>query len=191
MVVPMGDFNIKAEELEVSGLLRSLGLTLIRPENSKNTCTSGKGLCVDYALVTTGYVETVISVKVVKAVPWGPHYGLRIRVKTRITSLTVREIVRPRPIEEAVEQLRKIGLVEDNKDETPRISWAEAKKQTRRMVERALKKKQPEVQEYADDRQTEEHGESHMAMRPVVSGHGTKATVIARGQGEVTLPKTH
>ena len=79
------------------------------------------------------------------------HGDRRIKFKTRIQSLTAPEIVRPRPIEEAVEQLRKTGLVEDNKDETPRISWAEAKKLTRMMVERALKRKQPEVQEYADD----------------------------------------
>ena len=70
MVVAIGDFNIKAEELEASGLLRALGLSLIRPENSKITCTSGKGSCIDYALVTTGYVDAIISMKAVKAVPW-------------------------------------------------------------------------------------------------------------------------
>ena len=46
----------------------------------------------------------------------GPRYGLRIKFKTNIKSLIVPGTVRPRPIEEAVEQLRKLGPVEDNKD---------------------------------------------------------------------------
>ena len=103
-------------------MLRSLGPTLIRPDKSKTTCTSGKGSCIDYALVTTGYADTIVSVKAVKAVPCGLRYGLRIKFKTNIKSLTVPEIVRPRPIEEAVEQLRKLGLVEENTEEVPRIS---------------------------------------------------------------------
>ena len=42
-------------------------------------------------------------------------------------------------------------LVEPNEDETPPISWAEAKKITRNSAEKTLKRKQPEVQEYVED----------------------------------------
>ena len=44
MVIAMGDFNIRAEELEASGILKALGLTLIKADNSSTTCTSGQGV---------------------------------------------------------------------------------------------------------------------------------------------------
>ena len=126
MVIAMGDFNIKAEELEASGILRALGLTRVKAENTDKTCTSGKGSCIDYALVTTGSVEAIVDLKAVKAVPWGPHFGLRIRFKTNLRSMTVPEFVRPKPIEEAVKELEKLGLTEPNEENMPKITWAEA-----------------------------------------------------------------
>ena len=78
--------------------MRSFGLTLFRPENLANTCTSGKGSCIDYALVTTGYTDAIVDINAVKAVPWGPHYGLRTKFRTNIKSMIVPEIVRPRPV---------------------------------------------------------------------------------------------
>ena len=145
MVIAMGDYNIKANELEASGILRSLGLTLVKAENTDKTCTSGKGSCIDYALVTTGFGEAIVDLKAVKTVPWGPHCGLRIRFKTNLRSMTVK------PIEEAVKELEKLGLTEPNEDNAPKITWAEAMKLTRNMVTAAKKRKQPEVQEYAKE----------------------------------------
>ena len=69
MVIAMGDYNIRAEELEASGILKALGLTLVRAENSDITCTSGQGSCIDYALVTSGFTEAIVDMKAVKAVP--------------------------------------------------------------------------------------------------------------------------
>lgn len=151
MAIAMGNYNIKAEELEASGILRALGLTLVEAENTDKTCTSGKGSCIDYALVTTRFVDAIVDMKAVKAVPWGPHYGRRIRFRTDIKSMTVPEIVRPKPIEEAVKELGKLGLTEPNSDGTPKISWTEAVKLTRNMVTAAEKRKQPEVEEYAKE----------------------------------------
>ena len=42
MVIAMGDYNIRAEELEASGILKALGLTLVKADNSSTTCASGK-----------------------------------------------------------------------------------------------------------------------------------------------------
>lgn len=151
IVIAMGDFNMKAEELEASGILRSLGLTLIRLENSTNTCTCGRGSCIDYALVTLGYTDAIVDIKAVKAAPWGPHDGLRIKFRTNIKSMFVPEIVRPRPVEEAVKELAKLDLIEPDEEEIPRISWAESKRTTRKSVETAMKRKQPEVQEYVEN----------------------------------------
>ena len=114
MVIAMGDYSINADELEASGILRAFGLTLVKAENTEKTCTSGKGSCIDYALVTSGFTEAIVDMKAEKVVPWGPHYGLRIRFRTNLKNLTIPEIKRPMPIEEAVKELEKIGLNEIN-----------------------------------------------------------------------------
>ena len=59
-----GDFSTRAEDLEASGMLEPLGLTLIRPEGTDATCTSGKGLLIDYALVTTRFAASVETIEV-------------------------------------------------------------------------------------------------------------------------------
>ena len=80
----------------------------------------------------------------------GPHYGLRIRFRTRLKNLTIPEIKRPMPIEAAIKELEGLGLTESNDEGKPRITWEEAKKITRQAVDKARKKaKQPEVEEYA------------------------------------------
>lgn len=62
----------------------------------------------------------------------GPHYGLRIKFKTNIKSMTVPEMVRPRPLEELVKEPEKLGLAEPNEEDPPNISWAEARGFTRK-----------------------------------------------------------
>ena len=151
MVIAMGDYNIRADELEASGILKALGLTLIRADNTDITCTSGKGSCIDYALVTSGFTDAIVDLKAVKAVPWGPHFGLRIRFRTNMKNMTVPEIVRPKPIDEAVKELEKLGLTEDNSEGTPKITWSEAIRITKGMIDKTKKRQtQPEVQEYAE-----------------------------------------
>ena len=111
-----------------------------------------KGSCIDYALATSGFTEAIVDMKAVKVVPWGPHYGLRIRFRTNLKSLTIPEIVRPMPIEEAVKELGKIGLTENNDERKPRITWEEAKRITRKMVDKARERQnQPEVEECRRD----------------------------------------
>ena len=145
-----GDYNIRAEELEASGILKALGLTLVKADNSSTTCTSGKGSCIDYALVTSGFTEAIVDMKAVKVVPWGPHYGLRIRFRTNLKDLTIPEIKRPMPMEEAVKELEKLGLTESSDDGKPKITWEEAKRITRKIVDKARKREnQPGVEEYA------------------------------------------
>ena len=101
-VIAMGDFNVKPEILEASGLLESVGLTLIRSDNVDITCASGEGVMLDYALVTTSFVSAIVSLKADTTVPWGPHYGLRIRFKMDTADIRVREEVRPVVFEKAV-----------------------------------------------------------------------------------------
>ena len=57
-------------------------LRLIRLDNLGITCTSGEGAMLDDALVITHFVGTVISLQADTTVVWGPHYGLRMRVRT-------------------------------------------------------------------------------------------------------------
>ena len=85
--------------------MEALGLTLIRPDNVDITCTSGEGAMLDYALVTTSFVSAIVILKADNTVPWGPHYGLRIRFKMDTADIRVPEVVRPVVFEKAVEQL--------------------------------------------------------------------------------------
>ena len=140
MVIAMGDYTIKAEELEASGILKALGLTLIKADNASKTCASGKGSCIDYALVTSKFTEAIVDLNTEEVVPWGPHYGLRIRFKTDLKNLTIPEIRRPMPIEAAVKELEKLGLTESNEEGKPKITWEEAKKITRETVDKARKR---------------------------------------------------
>ena len=101
MAIAMRDFNITAEELEDSGLLRALGLTLVRLEISESTRTNGKCSCIDYALVTATFNDAIAGAEAVKTLPWGPHLGLRLKFKTDIGRIIVPEIVRSETIEKA------------------------------------------------------------------------------------------
>ena len=65
MVIAMGDYNIKAEELVASGILTALGGTLVKADNTDTTCTSGNGSCIDYAVVTSGFVDAIVDMKAV------------------------------------------------------------------------------------------------------------------------------
>ena len=66
---------------------------------------------------------------------------MRIRFKTDMKSLAIPEVVRPIAIEEAVKELEKLGLAEENEEGVPKITWEEATKITRRMVDKARKNK--------------------------------------------------
>ena len=56
------------------------------------------------------------------------------------------------PIEAAVKELERFGLTESNEEGKPKITWEEAKKITRKTLDKARKRaRQPEVEEYAAD----------------------------------------
>ena len=65
----MGGLKIKAEQLEAVGILAPSGLTLIRPEGTASTCTSGKGSLIDSALLMKRFAAAVHKVEAVKTVP--------------------------------------------------------------------------------------------------------------------------
>ena len=65
----IGNYNITADDLEASGMLDALGLTVIRPANTEVTRTMGNGSLIDYAPVTTRSVAEVESVEAVTTVP--------------------------------------------------------------------------------------------------------------------------
>jgi len=138
-VIAMGDYNIKPEILEASGLLEAFGLTLIRPDNVDITCTSGEGAMLDYALATTNFVSAVVSLKADTTIPWGPHYGLRIRFKTDTSAIRIPEIVRPVVFDKAVEQLEKKGLRYQEGVAGDDLPWEQARRMTQQMVDNSLR----------------------------------------------------
>ena len=69
---------------------------------------------IDYVLATTSYAAAIISVEAVADVPWGPHFGIRVKYRTNTADIKVPEIVRPMSIAKAVEEMEGRGWVEDN-----------------------------------------------------------------------------
>ena len=69
-LIAIGDYNIPAGDLEASGMLEALGLTVIRPANTDVICPRGKGSLIGYALVTTRFAAAIDSVYTVKVLPW-------------------------------------------------------------------------------------------------------------------------
>ena len=107
---------------------------------------------------------------------------MRIRFKTDMKSLTIPEVVRPMSIEEVVKELETLGLTEENEEGVPTITWEEATKITRRMVDKARKKQtQPEVQEYAEAIGIEKNmNKNNMAIRRMVSSRRNKTNICQK-----------
>lgn len=76
-IIASGDWNITAQDLDRSGILDGLGLSIIWPEGSPVSCSAGKGSLIDYAVITTAFLPIVqscriMSYRAVRAV-WRSH----------------------------------------------------------------------------------------------------------------------
>ena len=149
-VIAMGDYNIKPEILEASGLLEAYGLTIVKPDNVDITCTCGEGSMIDYALVTTNFLGAIVSLKADTTVPWRGHYGLRIRFKMDTEAVKVPEIVRPLAFPKACEKLKEMGLMYEEGEPKDDISWRKAREMIQKRVNDSLSHPNACCAEYAE-----------------------------------------
>ena len=74
----VGDWNFEPCDLEEAGWDGYFDAVVLKPEACEATCTSGKGRLLDYVLAGNGAEAIIASVKAVRDVPWGPHFGIRV-----------------------------------------------------------------------------------------------------------------
>jgi hypothetical protein len=77
--VVVGDFNQHPEELAATGFLTFVQGTAVATHEP--TCRQGGGSIIDYAIVQASLAPAV-SIERDLDSPWGPHYGLRVRIQT-------------------------------------------------------------------------------------------------------------
>ena len=78
--IAIGDWNCTPEELAAANWDLQLSADILKPKGGDITCTSGKGRLLDFALQSKSAAGLVEEFSIVRRVPWGPHFGLRLRL---------------------------------------------------------------------------------------------------------------
>ncbi|CAK0816536.1 unnamed protein product, partial [Prorocentrum cordatum] len=94
----VGDFNATPAEMAKSGWLDVLRARVVTTEGVEVSCTSGKGRMIDYAVVPDSFRPFLSQVLPVQNLPWGPHIGLNILIRSRPASVFLRVPVLPVPL---------------------------------------------------------------------------------------------
>ncbi len=93
------DFNVPPGILEDEAALKALNAAVLRPRGGSVSCHQGKGTLIDYAVVSKR-VLPIVELALDRDVPWGPHDGLRLRIRKNVRNVMVRKLVKPRPYDQ-------------------------------------------------------------------------------------------
>ena len=66
------------------------------PEGTTHTCRTGKGQkpdIIDYILVSTLVRPLIHTCEIVKSVPWGPHYGVKLVLNIDFESVVSSQLI--------------------------------------------------------------------------------------------------
>ena len=113
----LADFNTPPEELQRAGWLEKLKARIMKPD-AEITCHAGHGSLIDYAIVScclAPYVEECTSET---CVPWGPHDGVRLRMRRSPRAVMVRSLHRPQSLAKATQA--------NDRTEPVTLSWHDA-----------------------------------------------------------------
>ena len=69
---------------------------MVTPEGTTHTCPTGKGQkpdIIDYFLVSTLIRPLIQKCEVVRSVPWGPHYGVKLTLNINFGSVVSRQLI--------------------------------------------------------------------------------------------------
>ena len=92
------DFNEPPDKLDGAKWVTDLHAQVIRPADRAQTCWArADGSCIDYAVVSQPLVSW-LSLRVVSAVPWGPHEGLAMSLASPPAAQQVRALAAPAPL---------------------------------------------------------------------------------------------
>ncbi len=91
------DFNMDPQrfEVEAAAWLRRNKAVVVCPSNVTYTCKAvSGGSFIDYFVVSETILSSVIDCVADVSVPWGPHFGLRLTLRSRPTEVQARRLVR-------------------------------------------------------------------------------------------------
>ena len=75
---------------------KQLGASVVIPEGSSHTCRTGRGQkpdIIDYFMVSACIRPLIQKCEVIKSVPWGPHYGVKLVLNIDFESVLSRQLV--------------------------------------------------------------------------------------------------
>ena len=76
--------------------LQKLGASVVIPGKTTHTCRVGKGQkpdIIDHFLVSTLIRPLIQKCEIVKSVPWGPHYGVKLTLNINFGSVVSRQLI--------------------------------------------------------------------------------------------------
>ena len=94
------DFNMEPEkwDMVVSPWLDRLQAQLMAPTNLSHTCRAAEGHAgslIDYFMVSSSVRPVISSCEVVLDTPWGPHYGVMLKISTDVNKVLVWDVSQP------------------------------------------------------------------------------------------------
>ena len=75
---------------------KQLGASVVIPEGSSHTCRTGRGQkpdIIDYFTVSARIRPLIQKCEVIKSVPWGPHWGVKLVLNIDFESVLSRQLV--------------------------------------------------------------------------------------------------
>ncbi|CAK0907670.1 unnamed protein product [Prorocentrum cordatum] len=100
----LGDFNMAPSELNNSIWPRVLNVQVAAAEDGAPTCfpAAGEARCIDFALISQGLAPYFDQLELLRAAPWKPHIGIRLKLKGRPLMLKGGVLRRPAAIKPPV-----------------------------------------------------------------------------------------
>ena len=97
-LIVAADFNMTPQKMEESGMLSTVGLSIVTA-GKEPTCKHSTGhSLIDYLLVDTSIVSLIRNIKLVEAKPWSTHAGIEFDINCRPAPISTLQLVRPKPI---------------------------------------------------------------------------------------------
>ena len=96
------DFNFPPslwQDLSLHGggiLTKQVGASVVIPEGSSHTCRTGRGQkpgIIDCFILSACIRPLIQKCEVIKSVPWGPHYGVKLVLNIDFESVLSRQLV--------------------------------------------------------------------------------------------------
>ena len=127
----LADFNHDPKHVQEEPWLEQLDACVMVPD-TEVTCHAGSGSLIDFGIVSRCLAPYVVRFASVPDVPWGPHDGIRMRLRRSPRAVMIRTLRRPRSLTDAAKSVDGGERAELQWDE----AWTTAQRSLRRKASR-------------------------------------------------------